>query len=121
VIIERVEDATARPRDVALLKALFGEGRELTKQVALDRYRIPARRFRAAVSELRRQGYPVVSWSIAGSVYRRAASEAELDAFVRAEILSRATDLFSQATAMRREARAHFEPIQQQLITQEGR
>jgi hypothetical protein len=118
--VDRSEFTDARPRDVALLKALFAEGKELTKQIALDRYRIPGRRFRASVSELRRGGYPIVSFSTAGSTYRIARSEAELETFIRAEILSRASDLFTQAAAMRRDARIHFSPIQPELIRMGG-
>ncbi len=115
-LVDRAEFASARPRDVALLKVLFAEGKELTKQIALDRYRIPARRFRSAVSELRRSGYPVVSWSAKDSTYHLARSEDELESFLKAEILSRATDLFAQSAAMRRDARIHFAPIQQVLV-----
>lgn len=113
---DRAEYANARPRDVALLKVLFEEGRELTKAIVIERYRIPPRRMRAAISELRRQGYPVISHSAAGSTYRRARSEAEVEAFVRTEVMSRATDLLAQASAMRRDARMYFEPIQPRLI-----
>ena len=116
-LVDRSEFATARPRDVALLKVLLEEGRELTKAVALEKYRIPARRMRAAISELRRQGYPVISHSSAGSTYRRARSEAEAEAFVASEVMSRATDLLEQARAIRAHARSFFAPIQPELIS----
>jgi hypothetical protein len=111
-----IDYTKAQPIDVRLVRTLLDEGRSLQKAEVKRRWGIEPRKFRAAISELRRQGYPVVSWSTAGSVYRKAHDEAELEAFLKAEILSRATDLFTQATAMRRDARAHFEPIQQQLI-----
>lgn len=115
-MIDRSEFANARPRDVALLRALFGEGRELTKAIAKDRYHIEPRGFRAAVSELRRQGVPVVSRSSAGSTYRLAKSEEEAETFVAAELMSRATDLLEQAHAIRAHARDWFAPIQPQLL-----
>lgn len=114
--VDRVEFANARPRDVALLRALFSEGRELTKTIALDRWHIGGRQFRAAVSELRRQGVPIVSRSAAGSVYRMARSEDEVEEFVKSELLSRATDLLHQAHEIRGHARSFFEPIQPELI-----
>jgi len=117
VSIDRSEFFDARPRDVALLKALLvGERRELTKAIALERYRIPPRRMRAAISELRRQGVPIVSFSAAGSTYRLAHSEAEAEAFVAAEVMSRATDLLEQARQIRGHARDYFQPIQPRLI-----
>lgn len=116
MIDPRSEFATARPRDVALLKVLFSEGRELTKEIALNRYRVPPRRMRAAVAELRRQGMPVVSFSTAGSTYRLAHSEAEAEAFVASEVMSRATDLLEQARQIRAHAREWFAPIQPQLL-----
>jgi hypothetical protein len=115
--VDRSEFADARPRDVALLKSLLvTEKRELTKAIALDRYRIPPRRMRAAIAELRRQGVPVVSFSTAGSTYRLAASEAEAETFVASELMSRASDLLEQSRAIRAHAREFFQPIQPQLI-----
>jgi hypothetical protein len=117
-MIDRSEFADARPRDVALLKVLLvTERRQLTKAIALQQYRIPARRFRAAVAELRRQGVPLVSFSAAGSTYRLASSETEAEAFVASELMSRATDLLEQSRQIRAHARGYFEPIQPELIT----
>lgn len=118
-LVDRAEFASARPRDVALLRALFAEGRELTKAIAKDRYHIEPRAFRAAVSELRRRGMPIVSYSTPGSTYHLARDEREAEAFVAAEIMSRATDLLEQARAIRAHARDWFDP--QQLTLVEGR
>ena len=114
--VERSEYAQAQPRDVALLKVLLLEGKELTKEIALSRYRIPSRRMRAAISDLRRQGMPIVSYSAAGSTYRMARDEREAEDFVRTELMSRATDLLEQSRQIRSHARDYFQPIQQQLI-----
>lgn len=115
--VDRSEFSTARPRDVALLKVLLvSERRQLTKAIALEQYRIPARRMRATISELRRQGVPIVSYSTEGSTYRMALDEAEAEQFVAAELMSRATDLLEQARQIRAHAREWFAPIQPQLI-----
>jgi hypothetical protein len=115
--VARADAGQAQPRDVALLKALLLEGKELTKELVLNRYRIPGRRMRAAISDLRRQGMPIVSFSAAGSTYRMARDEREAEDFVRSELMSRATDLLEQSRAIRAHAREFFQPIQPRLIT----
>jgi hypothetical protein len=78
--------------DVALLRGVFDRGARLTKPEARARYGIEERRFRAAVSELRRRGYPVVSFSEQGNTYRKAVDVQELDHFIN-ELRSRRDDL----------------------------
>lgn len=120
VIDDRAEFSDARPRDVALLKVLFMEGRDISKRDATERWHIGPRQFRAAVRALRLSGYPIVSRSLADSTYHRARSEDELEEFIRKELMPRATDLLAQASALRRDARTWFSPIQPELIASGG-
>jgi hypothetical protein len=99
VTLDRTDYATARPRDVALLAALFSEGRALTKDVGRTRYGIAERRFRAAVAALRLTGMPIVSFSEPGSTYHLAHDEGELDHFIN-EIRSRRDELDAVVRAL---------------------
>lgn len=103
---------TKNEEHIALLRGVFDRGARLTKAEARARYGIGERQFRASVSALREQGYPVVSSSEEGSTYRKARSESELEVFIHAEIDSRAMDLLAQSKALRARARDHFPPVQ---------
>jgi hypothetical protein len=87
-----IEYGKARPHDVALVRTLLEEGRELQKTDVAKRWHIPDRRFRAAVAALRIVGVPVVSFSEAGSTYRLAKDVDELEHFIN-EIRSRRAEL----------------------------
>lgn len=110
------ENGHALTRDVGVLRIAFDGGECLTKTEGLAIYGIPDRRFRAAVSSLRHEGYPVIAQSDGGSTYRKARTEAELDIFIRSEIDSRAMDLLAQSKALRTKARDWFPPEQLRLV-----
>jgi hypothetical protein len=113
---DRIEYATAKERDVEVLRASFDRGAAWTKEQAAVTLEIPERRFRAAVAVLRAAGYPVVSWSEEGSVYRKALDIRELDRFIDSELLPRVRKLEREARAMRTQGRTYFVVKQQQLI-----
>jgi hypothetical protein len=98
--------------DVTRLRLSFDEGTAWTKDAALRQWGWADRRFRATVSRLREEGYPVISVSEQGSVYRRAANRAELEQFIDRELLSRTRDLEAQIRALRDGADKHFGPDQ---------
>lgn len=102
------EHGAPRERDVQIVQALLDGKRELTKEFMQARQRMEPRRFRAAVSELRRRGYPVVSDSAEGSTYRKAKTQEELEAFIEAELVSRARVLEGQIRALREAAPRYF-------------
>jgi len=103
------ERGAPRERDVRVLEVLLvDEKRELTKDEARRRWGLPDRRFRAAVSELRLRGVPIVAMSSEGSTYRLAKTEQEAEAFVESEILSRARVLEAQARAIREHLAERF-------------
>lgn len=115
-VLDRSEYATARDADVAVLREAFDEGRAFTKDTAAEQLGIPERRLRAAVSELRRLGYPVYSTSQQGSRYRRCRNQAELEELIAREIHPRAVDLLTQEHEMRDHAGEFFgEPVQSGL------
>lgn len=103
--------ATASRRDIVQLREAFERGGEMTKEVAAKTLKIPERRFRAAVSALRHEGYPVVSFSEKRSKYRKAIDDAELDEFIRTELESRAFDELAQVKALRDGRRRWLAPI----------
>lgn len=98
----RAEYATAKEGDVARLRDAFEQGRAFTKEHAREDFGIAERPFRAAVAELRAQGYPVISSSDASSTYRKAKDRAELDRFIQSEVNSRRMQLERQERALRR-------------------
>lgn len=97
--------------DIERVREALERGGELDKRAAFATMKIPERRFRKAVSSLRAEGYPVVSWSERGSRYRKAIDQAELDTFIASEIDSRIADLATQKAALQRERRRWLEPI----------
>lgn len=99
--------ATPRTSDVELVRSLLEGGHEISRDEAWPRWRLNDRRLRAAVSALRLSGYPVIASSGAGSTYRRAHNQAELDGFL-AEIESRARSLEEQIRALRESAPRYF-------------
>jgi hypothetical protein len=111
-VSSRTEYATALESDVVAIQGAFEAGQQLTKDDASRIYRIPERRFRAAVAAMRANGYPVVSWSEEGSTYRKAKDIAELDLFIDSELLPRMRKLEREARAMRTRGRDHFNPTQ---------
>lgn len=102
--------------DVLLLAGVFDRGARLTKPEARARYGLGERRFRKAVNALRHDGYPVVSDSDAGSVYRKATSASELTTFRERELRSRAMDLLEQDRALAAHVNDHFVPTQLRLV-----
>lgn len=102
--------------DVDVLRDAFDSGRSIVRTEVWDRYRINDRRFRAAVSALRHEGYPIVTESSVGACYRRARTYAEVREFVAGEVLSRARQLESQARAMLDRAATEFGDAQQQEL-----
>lgn len=98
---ERQDYATAEDGDVEKLRGSFERGAAWTKQQAATTLGIPDRRFRAAIAALRLEGYPVVSWSEEGSVYRKAHDRDELERFLMDEVHSRRMKLERQERAMR--------------------
>lgn len=115
-VMERADYATAKDADVACLRRAFDDGHQYTKDSALSGFGIPERRFRAAVSALRHEGYPVISESGQGSTYRRARTYAELEHFIATELNPRANDLMAQARQLRDHAREHFGAAQSRLF-----
>lgn len=111
------EHGGPRERDVRILEVLLvDEKRSLTKEQARARYGLPERRFRAAISELRLRGVPLVAFSTEGSVYRLARTEAEATEFVEAELLSRARVLEQQARAIRDHLAERFGEAEQMSL-----
>lgn len=103
------EHGAPRERDVRILRVLLvDEKRSLTKELVRTRWNIPERRFRAACSELRLRGVPIVSWSAEDSAYRLAKDAAELEAFIEQELASRARVLEGQIRALREAAPRYF-------------
>jgi hypothetical protein len=115
-LAERVEEWTAHDADVSTLLAAFNRGEALTKEQGRTRYGIPERRFRAAVSKLRDQGEPIVSWSQEGSTYRMARDAAEADQFLATELIPRIRELERRVRHIRMGMRVRFGANQQRLI-----
>ena len=110
-----------RERDVRILAVLLvDEKRSLTKDLVRKRWNIPERRFRAACSELRLRGVPIVSWSAEDSAYRMAKDAAELDAFIEHELVSRARVLEGQIRALREAAPRYFGVSEQLALISAG-
>ena len=97
-----------RERDVQIVRILLEEGRALSKDEVRSRWGLPERRFRAAVSALRIEGYPVISDSTEGSTYRKARNEDELERFIAGELVSRTRVLEQQIRALRESAPRYF-------------
>lgn len=111
----RTENATAAEDTVARVRELLDGGAEIVRAEVRAVLDMDERKFRAAVSMLRRRGYPVVSSSEQGSTYRKARSREELEAFIARELRPRAIDLLEQEQRLHEHAADHFEPRQLQL------
>ena len=111
----RREYATAAEDAVARVRELLDGGAEIVRAEVRAILDMDERRFRAAVSILRRRGYPVISSSEQGSTYRKARSREELEAFIGRELRPRAIDLLEQEQRLREHAADHFDPRQMQL------
>jgi len=94
--------------DVSRLRESLERGAELTKADANRMWGWHERKFRATVSRLREEGYPVVSWDEQGSRYRKAHDRAELEKFLDTVLLSRVRDLETQIRVLREGAERHF-------------
>lgn len=94
--------------DMTRLRASLDKGESWTKDSALNRWGWADRRLRATVAELRRAGYPVISISEQGSVYRKATSRTEVEDFINRELVSRTRKLEEQIREMRAAADQHF-------------
>lgn len=116
----RREYATAAEDAVARVRELLDDGAEIVRAEVRTVLDMDERKFRAAVSVLRRRGYPVISSSEQGSTYRKARSREELEAFIGRELRPRAIDLLEQEKRLREHAGEHFEPRQMQLGTGSG-
>lgn len=110
------EQWTALDCDVVVLLDAFNRGEALTKDLGLQRYGIPERRFRAAVSKLRDIGEPIVSWSQEGSTYRMARDAAEADRFLETELVPRIRELERRVRHIRIGMKVRFGAYQQRLI-----
>jgi len=121
VTVTRSDYATAREADVEVLRDAFESGNAYTRQQAHLELAIGDRQFRAAVSELRAHGYPVVTElddENGKAVYHKARSREELEDFIEAELWSRATDLLEQVHQLRGHAPEHFgEAAQSRLFS----
>jgi hypothetical protein len=116
-VSERSDYAQAEIDDVHRLELAFEHGAELTKDLAKKTMGIPERRFRAAVSELRRRSYPVVSFSEQASTYRKAVNVQELERFIDSELVTRAREIEQRIRALRERASSwRSEGPQQRLI-----
>jgi len=104
----RAEYLMAGVDDVTKLRESLERGAQWTKDAAKRTWGWNERRFRAAVAELRQHGYPVISSSEEGSVYRKARSRAEVEEFIERELVSRTRKLEEQIREMRRAADKHF-------------
>lgn len=116
-----VHHGRARTSDVDMLREVFASGRAIAKDEARSRYGIGPRQFRAAVSELRTQGVPIVSFSAEGSTYRFARSQEELDAFIEQELVSRSRVLEQQIRALRESSSRYFGVSEQLALISQGR
>jgi predicted polyphosphate/ATP-dependent NAD kinase len=114
-IASRREYASATEVAVARVREQLDAGAELVRAEVREVLDMDERKFRAAVSDLRRHGYPVISSSEQGSTYRKAHSPEELEAFIARELRPRALDLLEQEHQLREHASDHFEPRQLQL------
>lgn len=94
--------------ELTRLRQSFDRGAELTKAEAQRMWGWNERRFRARVSQLREEGYPVISLSEQGSRYRKARDRRELDDFIDRELVSRTRDIEAQIRALRDGADKHF-------------
>jgi hypothetical protein len=103
--------------DMEVLRQSLDTGAEWTKESWRAVMGWNERRFRATVAALREIGYPVISTSEKGSTYRKAWSEAELEDFIRRELLSRIRHLDYQVSALRQGVYKYFGPSQQRLIS----
>ena len=104
----RASYRSAHAEDVERLRESFERGAEWTRKQAEVRWGWHERRFRHAVSELRLSGYPVISSSEAGSVYRKARSREEVEGFIERELLPRANALREEAQLLQRAADHYF-------------
>ena len=98
--------------DAETLRLSLEFGSEWTRDEARRAWGWNERRFRLAVATLRELGYPVVSASESGSVYRKARSREEVMEFINRELSPRAEALGRQISAMRAEADRFFGPEQ---------
>jgi len=114
---QRAEYTVAKQEDIEVLRQSLDTGAEWTKESWRAVMGWNERRFRATVAALREIGYPVISTSEQGSTYRKAWSEAELEDFIRRELLSRIRHLDYQVSALRSGALHYFGPSQQRLIS----
>ena len=114
--VDRAQFATSFEGDVDYLRRCFDEGHEITKGDATSAHGIPERRFRAAIAQLRADGYPVVSWSEQGSVYRKASDVAEMSRFIDTELVPRIRKLEREARAMRTNGPTYYRVHQPALI-----
>lgn len=94
--------------DATRLRESFERGAQWTREEADRIWGWNDRRFRLAVAELRDSGYPVVSESERGSVYRKARTREEAEAFIDRELVSRTRKLEDQIRAMRAGVDKHF-------------
>lgn len=105
-----------RTSDAYRLRESLEFGSEWTKDEATRAWGWGERRFRLAVTALRESGYPVISTSEAGSVYRKARSREEVEEFVSRELISRARNLEEQARRIRAAADKYFGSPQLPLV-----
>lgn len=94
--------------DVERLRTSLDAGAEWTRDRAYRSFRWNERRFRSAVAELRKEGYPVISVSEQGNVYRKAKTRSECEAFIERELVSRTRKLEEQIREMRAAADKYF-------------
>ena len=111
----RRDYATAAEDAVARVRELLDAGAQIVRAEVRQMLDMDERKFRAAVSDLRRRGYPVISSSEQGSTYRKARSRDELETFIARELRPRAVDLLEQEHQLRGHAADHFEPRQLRL------
>lgn len=114
-LASRRDYATAAEDAIARVRELLERGAEIVRAEVRDVLDMDERKFRAAVSDLRRHGYPVISSSEQGSTYHKAHSPEELEAFIARELRPRALDLLEQEHQLREHASDHFEPHQMRL------
>ena len=111
----RRDYATAAEDAVTRVRELLDAGAQIVRAEVRQMLDMDERKFRAAVSDLRRHGYPVISSSEQSSTYRKARSRDELETFIARELRPRAVDLLEQEHQLRDHAADHFEPRQLQL------
>lgn len=94
--------------DADMLRPTLDAGKEWTRVMARAAFGWSDRRFRKAIADLREGGYPVVSTSDAGSVYRRARTREEVEDFIERELITRTRQLEHQIRALRDGADRYF-------------